>query len=159
MPPSWFLFAMIVVGGAMAVIANTLYPLAKAREGRERLASDARAILLPEVKRNSELVLSIEAILAANNIPLQKFDVTAWETISKGGLLLGLEPAEITKLLHVYSLAYQANDLSAQLLDSATGVRSALANASQTKQVFLGNLQRTLKELEAAFSDLEPEES
>ncbi len=145
MPPSWILFAMIVLGGAMAVIANTLYPLAKAHEARDRLASDARTILLPEIKRNSELVASMQPALTAGTIPLQKFDVTAWETISKGGLLVGLDPTEITKFLHVYRLIYQANDLSAQLLDSATGIRSALQNAGQTRQIFTTSLQATLK--------------
>lgn len=155
MPPSWILFALIVIGGAVAVIANTLYPLAKAREAKERLASDARTILLPEIKRNSEIVLSMQSTLDARNVPVEKFDVTAWETISKGGLLLGLKPAEITNFLQVYRLVYQANDLAAQLLDSVTGVRSALQNSQQIKEMFLSKLQSTLKELQAALSNAE----
>ncbi len=155
MPPSWILFALIVIGGAVAVIANTLYPLAKAREAKERLASDARAILLPEIKRNSEIVLAMQSILEARTVPVEKFDVTAWETISKGGLLLGLEPTEITNFLRIYRLVYQANDLSVQLLDSATGVRSALEHSQQIKEMFLSKLQSTLKELQAALSNTE----
>lgn len=100
----------VLFGGAVAVFANALYPLAKAREAKYRLASDARTILLPEVKRNADLGLSMQGSLAEGKLilPLQKFDVTAWETISKGGLLLGLEPAEIVNFLHVYRLAYEA---------------------------------------------------
>lgn len=113
MPPSWILFGLIVIGGAVAVISNTLYPLAKARETKERLASDARTILLPEIKQNSEIVLSMQSTLEARIASVEKFDVSAWETISKGGLLLGLKPTEITNFLQVYRLVYRANDLSA----------------------------------------------
>jgi hypothetical protein len=37
MPPSWVLFAVIVFGGALAVVGNTLYPLATEQEKRARV--------------------------------------------------------------------------------------------------------------------------
>jgi hypothetical protein len=157
MLPSSVLFAMIVIGGAVAVFANALYPLAKAREAKYRLASDARTILLPEVKRNADLGLSMQGSLAEGKLilPLQKFDVTAWETISKGGLLLGLEPAEIVNFLHVYRLAYEANDLCVQIVASTLGVNAALQNADQTRQLYIEKLRGTLNELQAAFHELD----
>lgn len=85
---------------------------------------------------------------------MQKFDVTAWETISKGGLLLGLDSAEIANFLHAYGLAYQANDLIVQLLDSTTGIKSALGNAKQTQQIYIATLQDTLKKLQTSLSEL-----
>ena len=85
---------------------------------------------------------------------MEQFDVTAWETTSKGGLLLGLEPAEITKFLQVYRLVYQANDLSAQLVDLVMGIRSALQSAGQSKELYLGKLRATLAEIQTAFSEL-----
>jgi hypothetical protein len=154
MLPSWVLLALIVFDGAVVVIANTFYPLAKAQEAKERLASDARAILMPEIRGNATFATTMRAAREENNIPLGKFDVTAWETVSKGGLLLGLKPEEITKFLHMYRLVYQANDLMAQLLDAAIGVRSALDNARQTKQMFIGNLKATLDELQKSFAGM-----
>ena len=97
----------------------------------------------------------MQSTLEARTVPVEKFDVTAWETISKGGLLLGLKPTEITNFLQVYRHVYRANDLSAQLLDSATGVRSALQDRKQIKEMFLSNLQSTLKELQATLSNTE----
>ena len=72
MLPSWFLFTMIVIGGSTAVIANTLYPLARAQEARDRLANDARAILIPEIKRNSDLVKSMQDSLDSGNVSVLK---------------------------------------------------------------------------------------
>jgi hypothetical protein len=155
LPPSWLLFAMIVVGGAVAVISNTLYPIAKSNEAKTRLAKDSRSILFPEIQRNSALVSNIQSQLQAGTFPLQTFDVTAWETISKGGLLLGLDPDEITQFLNIYRLAYQANHLLAQLLEVETGIGSALASAPETKKLVTHDLELTLNELRNAFAAVE----
>src|SRR3979409_680755 len=133
MLPSWALFALIVIGGGVVVIANTLYPLARAQETKEKLANDARAIISPEIKSNLALVGQIQT---AGNVLAQKFDVTAWETISKGGLLLGLKSDEISKLLHAYSLIYRANDVITKILETVTGIGSAMQNAGTTRQMF-----------------------
>jgi hypothetical protein len=154
MIPSWVLFAFIIIGGAIVVVANTLYPLARAQEDKQKLAQDAKAILLPEIKHNLEIVNGIKLALDANNIPYELLDVTAWETISKGGLLVGLKADEITKLLHVYGLIYRANDQSAKLLDTVAGVQSALQNAGQTRMMFLNGLNTVINELQPALSDL-----
>jgi hypothetical protein len=52
MIPSWILLAIIVGGGIVVVAANSLYPIAKERESKGRLAQDAKAILAEEVKGN-----------------------------------------------------------------------------------------------------------
>jgi hypothetical protein len=87
---------MIVVGGVLVVVGNIFYQTATSRESKARLANDARTILLPEIQRNSALVSSLKSSLADNKLSFEMFDVTAWETISKGGLLLGLKPEETT---------------------------------------------------------------
>jgi sensor domain CHASE-containing protein len=155
MLPSWALFALIVVGGGVVVIANTLYPLARARETKEQLANDARAIISPEIKGNLALVGQFQTALEAGNMPNQKFDVTAWETISKGGLLLGLKSDDISKLLHAYSLIYRANEAITKILETVTGIGSAMQNAAATRQMFLAQLKSIVDELKIALSDLE----
>jgi hypothetical protein len=62
-PPSWILFFVIVISGVIAVAANAWYPVVKAREERAELASNAKAILLLEFKRNGEFVSTIHASL------------------------------------------------------------------------------------------------
>ena len=84
LPPSWALFAVIVIGGAVAVIGNTLYPLAREQEKRARLADDARAILRPELEANKNLTAEMKAELEKGTVDTRKFDVSAWETILKG---------------------------------------------------------------------------
>jgi hypothetical protein len=150
--PSSVLFVILVFAGAVAVIANALYPVAKAQEAKERLARDARTILLPELDRNATLLASIQTDLAKGTIPPRMFDVTAWETISKGGLLLGLDPDEIRGFLDIYRLAYQANQLIAQLLGFSTGIESALGNAAKSREIYAANLEDTLNSLKAALA-------
>jgi uncharacterized SAM-binding protein YcdF (DUF218 family) len=154
MLPSWALFALIVIGGGIVVVANTLYPLARAQEAKEKLAGDAKAIISPEIKGNVMLLEQFQKSFATGNIPVQKFDVAAWETISKGGLLLGLKPDEISKILRAYSLIYRANDQIAKILESATGIGSAMQNAASTRQMFAGQLKTILDELQPALTDL-----
>jgi hypothetical protein len=87
--------------------------------------------------------------------PIKKFDVTAWETISKGGLLLGLKSDDISKLLHAYSLIYRANEAITKILETVTGIGSAMQNAAATRQMFLAQLKSIVDELKIALSDLE----
>ena len=123
--PSWALLFMILAFGALTVFATTYYPVVRAEETRRRLANDARALLLPEIQQNSALLPSIKTALSSDDLSFVMFDITAWEAISKGGLLLGLEPAEITKYLQLYQLVYSANHLITQILDMTLGPASA----------------------------------
>ena len=128
LPPSWVLFALIVFGGSLAVVGNILYPLAREQEKRMRLADDAWIILQPELKRNKQLATDMQSELPKGTVDTRKFDVSAWETISKGGLLLGLNATDVRNLLSVYNKCYQANDKNADLNDFMTGMRSSLQN-------------------------------
>jgi hypothetical protein len=150
---SLLLFALIVFG-ILALAANAAYPLVKEREAKEKLAQSARQILAPEIQRNTELLATIEKSLQAREASIEKFDVAAWETISKGSLLLGLDSAVVTKLLRVYSLEYKANDLSARLLENTIGTESALNKAPAIRNILAGILEKTLQELQSAVTDL-----
>jgi hypothetical protein len=77
MPPSWFLFAVIVFGGLLAVVGNTLYPLAREQEKRARLAEDAWVILRPELDRNKQLATDMQSELPKGTVDTRDFDVSA----------------------------------------------------------------------------------
>jgi hypothetical protein len=151
---SSLLLIALIVFGVLALAANAAYPVFKEREAKEKLAQSAKEILAPEMQRNFAVLATIEKNLQAREAPIEKFDVAAWETISKGGLLLGLDSAVVTKLLRVYSLEYKANDLSARLLATTIGVDSALIDAQNIRNMLLGILEKTLQELQSSLTDL-----
>jgi hypothetical protein len=155
LPPSWALFALIVIGGAVAVVGNTLYPLAREQEKRAHLADDAWAILRPELVANKNLATEMTAGLETGTVDTRKFDVSAWETISKGGLLLGLKPADISKLLLVYKMCYRANETNAELNDYMAGLRSTLTKREQFLEFFRNSLKTTLVELQSAIGTID----
>lgn len=157
MPPSWFLFGVIVLGGLMAVIGNTLYPLAREHESKFRLATEAKAILQPEIDRNLKLAALMKAALNSNSISISRLNVTAWETISKGDLLLGLEPSEINTLLQTYGRIYRINDLNAQLRQADKDFNFANTNKDkflELRQAIASELQNTVDELELTNSTM-----
>jgi hypothetical protein len=126
--PTGWLLAAIAVGGAVATLAVTLYPAASAREDKARLAKDALTILTPEIEANKKLAYAIQTGLTPNSIPETMLEVATWQTVSAGGLLVGLEPSQITMLLRVYSLVFQINAMLAKLLDLTTGASYALTS-------------------------------
>ena len=151
----WVLFALIVLGGIMVVVCNLAYPLARERETKERLARDALALLMPEIRQNEAIVANMQELATRNEIPSGTLDVAAWQTISSGGLLSGLKPEEATKLLKVYTLIFQVNAVNARLIESTIGVASALGNAAQTRGFFMTQLQARLSALRQAFSEID----
>ena len=147
---------VVVAAGALAVAANSYYPLAKEREARERLARNAKAILLPEIQRNEKIVSDMQKILP-EGIPMATLDVAAWQTVSSGGLLTGLKPEETTKLLRVYSLIFQVNAVSVRLTELSTGVAAALGDAPQSREFYKHQLQGWLTVLQQAFAEVDKE--
>jgi hypothetical protein len=107
--------------------------------------------LLPELEQNLKLIVEMQDALSRNEISIKKLDVAAWETISKGGLLLGLKPEEITSYLHVYRLTYQANEWGSRSLDLSVGITSALSKSPQIKEFYMNNWRTTLAELQDAL--------
>jgi hypothetical protein len=153
--PTWALLCLILFGGALAAFGVTLYPAASAREDKASLAHDAKAILLPEIEVNKKVAASMQAQLTPNTIPTSALEVSAWQTVSSGGLLAGLEPSEVTSLLHLYSLAFQVNSLIARLVDLTTGIPYALQQAPQIRQIVWDQLQPKLSQLQKAIADLD----
>jgi hypothetical protein len=89
-------------------------------------------------------------------LDIPQFDVSAWETVSKGGLLLGLDAADIRKLLLIYKKCYQANKKSAELHDLLYGTSADPVRRPQLIGYFSTSLKTTVTELEQAIDDLNP---
>lgn len=153
--PTGWLLAAIALGGAVATLAVTLYPAASAREDKARLAKDARSILSPEIEANKKLAYAIQTEVTPNTIPKDILETAAWQTVSAGGLLVGLEPSQITRLLRVYSLVFQVNALLARMLDLTTGMSYALTQSPQLRRIIWNELQPKLLELQKALAEID----
>lgn len=150
--PSAVMLAIIIVGGLTVVTANSLYPLAKAREDKQNLARSARALLWPEIERNRELLPTIEAeVVKPGGAPYQKFDVTSWETVAHGGLILGLKTGEIEQLLNLYSLLYKANDSISYLIQLSSASVVTGPNILYAQHNLTNSLINSLKDLKVAL--------
>jgi len=154
--PSWLAVLALVVGGAIVVLANTIYLSASEREKKAELAEEANSILEPELQSNNKALPYMLWLVANSGVSFDDFSVSSWEAISKGGLLLGLESDRTRKLLQVYSLIYKANNLQAGLREAATrDVRSnAIISVPTASQEYRKMLEAALNNLDAAFRDL-----
>jgi hypothetical protein len=152
--PSWVLLAIIIVCGIAVIVANSYYPIAKERESKERLAQDAKAILIAEVKSNAQLVKFELDLIAKGQVNDAQFSVSAWETVSKGGLLLGLKSEEITKFLQAYNWIFRANMLITRMINTLLGVDAAMGSVAETRSHLMAELKETLTELEPILNNL-----
>jgi hypothetical protein len=129
--------------------------LAREQEKRARLAEDAWVILRPELERNKQLAIDIQSELPKGTVDTREFYVSAWETISKGGLLLGLNATDVRNLLSVYNACYRANETNASLNDFASGLRATLPNRQDSMVFLRASLLTTLGELEQAMNQID----
>ncbi len=154
--PSSLALLAIVGGGAIVVLANTAYQTASEREKKAELAEEANSILEPELQSNKALLDKSRWLVAHSGVSFDDFSVSSWETISKGGLLLGLKSDRTRKLLKVYSLIYKANNLQAGLREAA--MRGVTSNVTVTPQTasheYRSMLGAALDNLDTAFRDL-----
>jgi hypothetical protein len=151
MQGSTFWMIMIFIGVLLVAWANIEYPHAREKEKRKAAAEQARSLLEPELRRNRQRLDEMSQALDKGNIPLDAFDTTAWQTVSRGELLFGLPSKELSAMMQAYYLANRANALHARLLD---GRESALGGWRDTQQVLVSNLKRVVQELEPVLQGL-----
>jgi hypothetical protein len=147
-----------LLGGLLAIIGNGFYPIVTEQEKRTQLAKDAWTILRPELARNKQLAIEMQSELDKGVVDPRKFEVYAWETISKGGMLQGLPAEDIRNLLLVYSICYQANEVNTELNDSTTGTRSVFTNKTELQQLFGNSLRMSLAKLSPAIDKVDPKQ-
>ncbi len=81
--------------------------------------------------------------------------MAAWQTVSSGGLLTGLNPEETRKLLKFYGLVFEVNAAITRLTDLYVGVPSALGNAPQLRQFYTKVLQERFTELQQVATEVD----
>ncbi len=156
MMSSWFWVFIIVLGGAFVVVGNIQYARTREAEQKQILAREARAVLLPEIKKNLELLDTTDSLLLnQKTIPFETFTTSAWETMSAGGLLQGMKSAEISQVTGAYQLIYKANETHERIMQLSVGVASALGNAAKHKEQLMENLKVLLRDLKTALLEIE----
>ena len=66
---SYFWTVMIVLGGALVVIANLQYNRAKEIEDRRAVAAEARSVLQPEIERNYQRLTKMKGLIEKKQLP------------------------------------------------------------------------------------------
>jgi Tfp pilus assembly protein PilV len=122
---------------------------------QQALAREARVVLAPEIKGNLALVIQMQGQLTPTNVPLARFQTSAWETVSSGELVRGFQGAELANVAVAYELATRSNETLDQLSQFVVGVASSMSNAPQTRQVLAGNLTRLFERLRTALTKAE----
>jgi hypothetical protein len=153
MQSSWIL----TVGLGCAILAlsmNTIYPTAKAKEQQKQLSEKAWQLLLPEILDNLDVASTYNQVITKNRVPPKNFRVSAWEMVSGGGMLLGLEPNDLNSALRAYSLLFQANALYSRMLDLDTRSQT-VGNPIIYRDDLLHQLVDTVKSAEIALKDLD----
>jgi len=105
-------------------------------------------LLQPELERNSQLLAEMLKALESSGITVDAFDTTAWQTVSRSDLLLGLPDSDLSQVMQAYYLMNRANNLHAKFLETTVGVASALQGSGQTRQLLLASLRGVLTELQ-----------
>jgi hypothetical protein len=149
------LLILLALFSVIAAVATTVYPPAIARDEKKRLARDAKILLMPEIQQNSTRVANMLNILAMGRHPIDLLDTAAWQTVSSGGLLAGLDAEDTSKLLRIYSLVFQVNSIDDHVRDATAGVRAILGDAEGPTAFVERQLQARLAALQQAFSELD----
>jgi hypothetical protein len=154
------LLPVLIIASIFALGANIWYPLAKDSERKATLARAARELLSPEIEHNAITLSKVQSRLKSSDLPdpEQTFDVMAWETISKGGLLEALvDNQEAAKLLQIYRLTYKVNNLINEIIkDTKANTQGERYVAGQFMNEHLVALRTTLEELKNAFAAWPP---
>jgi hypothetical protein len=153
---STILFWIIAVAGFIAVMANTAYPEAKEAEKKAALAANAVAIINPELNSNWDRFDQDNSALKLGYTgnSMDYFDVSAWETISKRGLLLGLDVDYVNKMLKIYNLMYRANSVIGVIIEHTNGTSSSLSNSADTVIIYKQRLSDLLEKIGTAYKEL-----
>ena len=121
----------IIAGVVLVAIGNINYPIAKDRESKQQKAELAWKLLEPELYDNMVRLCRMKIELNADLLRWEVFNTSAWQTVSDGGLLLGLAPGKLSDLLRGYSLINRASQLHAKLIDSTLGNSIGSAQGAQ----------------------------
>lgn len=140
---------IIVIAACFFALGNIMYPRAKEAETKYSMAITAEQTLRPELESNLKIanIMKVDLNKQPPLIPLDHLDTAAWQIISNGNLLIGLDSKKRTDLIKAYVLINKANEYHARILESTVGIASALQKSSETRNKWIAMLSNTCNEL------------
>jgi len=151
---STFWVIVIAVGALLVAIGNIQYNRARESESKKEMAAQAVLILRPELDRNLKILVQMQKDIPKSQIPVEAFDTAAWQTVSHGGLVLGLDDNLLPNMMKIYNLMNRANALHFRILEMSIGVTSTISGTSAIRVQLQTNLLGILSELEPILRDV-----
>jgi len=156
---NWWVIIMFLGAGIVA-IGNSQYQLSREKEKKHEAAIQATNLLIPELQTDLYLVRRMQHLLErqSSELSIDSFSMTAWETVSKGDLLIELEPEKLAQILRAYHLINLVNHFHRLAYDSNMGFASALGGKvpEQNRQKIRAGLLEALRKAEPVLSSLVP---
>lgn len=144
---------LIVIGAIVVAISNIQYNRAREAENKVMMAKQALELLQPELQRNYEYLKKQKDQNLSFTIEAP-FEVSAWETVSRSDLLLGLDSNTLSTLMQVYYLMNRANTLHKKYVDLTVGLESALHDSKKIREIVEGNLVNVIRELKPVLESV-----
>lgn len=150
---SGFWMLVIVMGALAVAVGNIQYPKAREVEQKKAWASQALSLLQPELQANLELLQRTKSLLGKTppEVTLQRFNTTAWDTVSGSELLIGLGSGKLSRLMQTYHLVNQANHIHEWIEENSLGISSVVRGEARNK-----NKESLISGLSEALNKLEP---
>ena len=151
-PYPWWII-VIAVGAALFAVGNLFLPLSKQAKETRTAVRTIEQTLKPEILKNLEVLQDLKQNLTVADeveppVRSDGFRTGAWSAISKGELILKLRPEIRTPLVEAYSDIFLANEYHHKLLESMTGISTAMSNAHETRLQFRKIILSGLKDIE-----------
>lgn len=145
---------VIAFGALLVAIGNIQYNRARESENKKEMASQAVLILRPELDRNLKILSEMQKNIPKNQIPVEAFDTAAWQTVSNGELVLGLDDILLPNMMKIYNLLNRANTIHFRIVETYIGVASSLSNIPAVRVELQNSLLAILSELEPVLREV-----
>jgi hypothetical protein len=149
--PSYWWLACILLGVVLVALGNIMYASARDHERGVAASEKASQLLSFEMQRNLDRIVGLRANLQQSQVSSISLETTAWDIVSKSGLLTNLEPDRVNTLAGIYYLISQAESYRTEVITLSVGVASALGSSAATKSLYLKYLNETIDKLEPAL--------
>jgi uncharacterized protein YpmB len=145
---------IIMVAAFTAAAANILFLNAKDQERTQAASEKALSIIKGECENNLTIIGAMRDAFKMNRYPVNGLEVTAWNIVSSGGLLVQVDKDTLAKVANIYYIVGLANAHQARLLELNYGVAAAMQNAAQSRQEQVQFITNNIDALEPKLKEL-----
>jgi hypothetical protein len=148
------LSVLIGVGAFLVAYGNIHFNVTRDRERAQLAGEKATSMLKIECANNLKRIAEMRQAFATGQAIVDNFEMTAWNIVSNGGLLVQVDQDTLAKVADIYYLIGSANTHQSRLLEMTFGVAGSLTNAPQLKQQQITYITNELNKLEPKLTEL-----